>query len=305
MNEAPIPVTNAMTVDVEDYFQVSAFDDVIARADWDAHELRVEQNTRALMDLFASFDVSATFFVLGWVAERCPQLIADLHAAGHEIASHGYEHRLVSSLDPDSFRADLRRAADAIRAAAPVEVVGFRAPSFSITPDCLWAYDVLRDEGYTWSSSVFPVKHDRYGLPRFPRRPVQLLGHDGRTIWEVPMTTWRVLGRNFPVAGGGWMRVLPPRLMRHAIRRANDEGTAAIVYLHPWEIDPDQPRIEGVGRGTRFRHYVNLEKTGSRVRGLLESFPFGTVADILTQQAQGGSSIEPIAPGALARIAAS
>lgn len=274
------PLLNAFTVDVEDWFQVSAFDRAIDRATWDARERRVEANTRAVADLLEARGVRATFFCLGWVAQRCPDLVRGLADAGHEIASHGYEHRLVTSLTPESFRDDLRRAADAIEAACGRRPVGFRAPSFSIGESNLWAYDALRAEGYRFSSSVFPVRHDRYGMPSFPRRPVRLEGDDGRTIVEFPMTTWRVLGRNWPVAGGGWLRVLPPALMHRAFRAANGEGTPACLYVHPWEVDPEQPRV-AVGWRTRFRHYVNLSRTARRLERLLDAFRFGTLSDAL------------------------
>ncbi len=289
---------NAMTVDVEDYFQVSAFESVVDRDTWDAKQPRVEGNTRALMALFDKYDVKATFFTLGWVADRFPQLLRDLRDAGHEIASHGYEHRLVSSLTPDEFRADLQRAAASIHAACGVDVKGFRAPSFSITPETLWAFDVLREEGYTFSSSVFPVRHDRYGIPKFPRAPVRLCDDEDRCLWEFPMTTWRVLSRNLPVAGGGWMRVLPPAVMRHAIRRANRDGMPAITYLHPWEVDPEQPRIEAASRKAKLRHYVNLGKMLDRLESLLTSFRFGTVSQVLAALEDG----EPMRQAQLAEL---
>ncbi len=298
MNPTDDRMLNAMTVDVEDYFQVSAFEGVVDRATWDERTPRVERNTRALMALFDAHGVKATFFTLGWVADRFPALLRDLRDAGHEIASHGYEHRLVSSMDAATFRDDLRRAADAIHTACGVEVEGFRAPSFSITPQTLWAFDVLRDEGYTFSSSVFPVRHDRYGIPQFPRAPVRLCDDDGRCLWEFPMTTWRLLRRNWPVAGGGWMRVLPPAVMRHAIRRANKDGTPAITYLHPWEVDPDQPRIEAAGRTAKLRHYVNLDKMHGRLEGLLASFRFGTVSEVLARLDEG----EPVRPAQLEEL---
>ena len=270
-------VLNAFTVDVEDYFQVSAFDGTVDRAGWDGFERRVDRNTGTLLDLLASRQVKATFFVLGWVAERCPDLLRALRDGGHEIASHGYEHRLVNGMHREAFRADLRRAADAIEAACGVRVRGFRAPSFSIGEDSLWAFDVLREEGYEFSSSVFPVKHDRYGIPSFSRTPIRLLGADGRSLWEFPMTTWRVLGRNLPVAGGGWLRFLPPSVMRRAFRKANAAGVPAVLYVHPWEVDPEQPRI-AAPRMARFRHYLNLSRTRGRLERLLDDFRWGTLS---------------------------
>jgi polysaccharide deacetylase family protein (PEP-CTERM system associated) len=273
-------VVNAMTVDVEDWFQVSAFEGVLDRARWDGYERRVERNTESLLDAFRARGVKATFFVLGWVAERHPSLVAALAAEGHEVASHGFEHRLVDGMDRETFRADLRRASDAIAAAGGGRVRGFRAPSFSISERSLWAHDVLREEGYEFSSSVFPVRHDRYGIPSFSRRPVRLEGPDGRAIWEFPMTTLRVLGRNVPAAGGGWMRLLPPAVMRRAIRAENAAGWPAVVYVHPWEVDPGQPRV-AASLAARFRHYVNLSRTRGRLERLLDAFPFGTMSAAL------------------------
>lgn len=276
-----------MTVDVEDYFQVSAFEEVVPRDKWDSFECRVEANTRKLLDLFRAHDVRATFFVLGWVAERYPVLVREIHDGGHELASHGYEHRLVYSMTPEAFRQDLRRAKAAIEAAAPQEVRGFRAPSFSIRRDTMWAYDVLREEGYAFSSSIFPVRHDRYGIPDFSRSPVQLVGEDGASIWEFPMTTWRVLGRNFPAAGGGWLRLLPAGLTAHAVRRSLADGRPAMVYVHPWEVDPDQPHVSGVSRRSSWRHHVNLGRTSTRLERLLREFSFGAVGDVLGTAMRG------------------
>ena len=272
---------NAMTVDVEDYYQVSAFEGVVPRARWDEHESRVERNTRLVMDVLATRGVRGTFFTLGWVADRHPDLLRELRDRGHEVASHGYEHRLLTSLSPEEFRADLRRTSDAIERACGVRVRGFRAPSFSVGLGNLWVHDVLREEGYRFSSSVFPVRHGRYGIPDFPRRPVVLAGADGRTIWEFPMTTKRVLRRNLPVAGGGWMRLLPGALMRRALAGENAAGTPTIVYLHPWELDPEQPRIDAAPRRARFRHYLNLDRMQARLERLLATFRYGTVSDVL------------------------
>jgi len=278
--ESPAP-RHAMTVDVEDWYQVSAFDDLVARGAWDAQEQRVAIGTERLLELLDRHATRATFFVLGWIAEHQPALVRAIHERGHEIASHGYEHRLVHSLDARAFRADLARAAQAIHDACGGTVRGFRAPSFSLTRDTGWAWDVLSEEGYTFSSSVFPVRHDRYGIPDFPRGPVRLAGKDGRAIWEFPMTTWRVLGRNVPAAGGGWMRVLPPFVMRRALRAAEEAGRPGIVYLHPWELDPDQPRMPGARVRTQFRHRVGLARMHGRLDRLLDAFRFGTVTDVL------------------------
>jgi polysaccharide deacetylase family protein (PEP-CTERM system associated) len=271
---------NALTVDVEDYFQVQAFEDVVDRGAWDGFERRVERNTDTLLEVLDARGVRATFFVLGWVAERHPPLLRRLVEGGHEVASHGYDHRRVDRLDPASFRADLARAEHAIGEACGVRVRGFRAPSFSVSKDSLWAFDVLFEEGYRFSSSVFPVRHDRYGIPDFPRHPVVVRGEGDRALWEFPMTTWRVLGRNLPVAGGGWMRLLPPAVMHRALASENAAGRPAVVYLHPWEVDPDQPRVEA-GAFAKWRHYLNLDRTKERLERLLERFRFGTMSDSL------------------------
>jgi polysaccharide deacetylase family protein (PEP-CTERM system associated) len=284
---------NAMTVDVEDYFQVSAFEEIAPRSAWDRFERRVESSTDRLLDLFARRGVRATFFVLGWVAERHPDLVRRLRDGGHEVASHGYEHRRVTSLDAETFRADLRRASDAIEAAAGVRVRGFRAPSVSFDPRTPWAYEVLADEGYRFSSSVFPVRHDHYGIPSFPRRPVRISLADGRSVWEFPMTTLRVLGRNLPAAGGGWLRLLPSPVLRRAVRGANAEGNPAIVYVHPWEVDPAQPRLRAPFRA-RWRHYLNLDRTLDRVDDLLVRFRFGTVGEVLDRVAAARPGDQPV-----------
>lgn len=286
------PLLHAMTVDVEDYYQVSAFEGVIDRSRWDDFESRVERNTRAVLGLLESRGVRGTFFTLGWVADRFPSLLRDVRDRGHEIASHGYEHRLVGSFSPIAFRDDLRRAADAIERACGVRVRGFRAPSFSVGLDTLWALDVLLDEGYAFSSSIFPVRHDRYGIPAFPRHPVVIRAEDGRTLWEFPMTTLRVLGRNLPVAGGGWMRLLPGSVMRGALRARSRAGVPTIVYLHPWEVDPDQPRVREAGRMSRFRHYLNLRKTGGRLLALMDAMRFGTVSEVLATLSPVGRVLE-------------
>lgn len=272
---------NALTVDVEDYYQVSAFEDVVDRARWDEHESRVERNTRLVLDVLAARNVRGTFFTLGWVADRHPTLLREIVARGHELASHGYEHRRLTTLTPSQFRDDLRRTSDAIERACGVRVRGFRAPSFSVGAGNLWVFDVLREAGYLFSSSVFPVRHDRYGMPDFPRRPVVLRGHDGRTIVEFPMTTSRVLGRNLPVAGGGWMRLLPGALMRAALARENAAGAPAIVYLHPWELDPDQPRVRAAPARAKLRHYLALSRMRARLDRLLATLRFSTVSDAL------------------------
>ena len=271
---------NAMTVDVEDYFHVSAFADVVAPQQWPTLESRVCRNTERLLDVFAEANVQATFFVLGWVAERFPGLVRRIHGAGHELASHSYDHGLVYHKTPESFRHDLRRAKAAIGDAAGVSVAGYRAPSFSVVERSLWALDVLIDEGYTYDSSIYPIRHDRYGIPSWPRH-VHRVERDQGGLWELPGSTVRYLRTNVPMGGGGYFRLLPYRWTSMGIRRLNDEERRpAIFYLHPWEIDPDQPRLNASAL-SKFRHYRNLDRTESRLRRLLREFRFGTVAQLL------------------------
>lgn len=277
--------TNAMSVDVEEYFHASALERVAPRADWDRLPTRVVATTHALLELFASRDVRATFFVLGWVAERFPTLVREIAAAGHEVASHGYWHQLVYSLSPDAFRDDVRRSKAVLEDAAGVSVTGYRAPSFSITRQSLWALDVLVEEGYTYDASIFPVRHDRYGIPDAPRH-AYVLNRPSGTIREVPPSTIRVAGQNLAVAGGGYFRLLPYAWTRLGIARVNrTEQRPAIFYLHPWEIDPEQPRLP-VGTATRLRHYGNLAKTHARLARLLDDFAFAPVSDVLAAMGQ-------------------
>lgn len=274
------PVLNALTVDVEDYFQVSAFTGCVHRSQWESLESRVCQNTDRLLDIFEQAGVHATFFVLGWVAEHFPHLVRRIHRAGHELASHSHEHGLVYDSTPDGFRADLRRARCAIEDAAGVAIYGYRAPSYSITERSLWALDVLVEEGYLYDSSIYPIRHDRYGIPSWPRH-IHRVERDGGGIWELPGSTVRRAGINFPMGGGGYFRLLPYSWTGGGIKTLNDvEERPAIFYLHPWEVDPDQPRINA-GMMSRLRHYHNLHETEARLRRLLREFRFGTVAEVL------------------------
>lgn len=273
-------IVNAMSIDVEDYFHVSAFDRVVPRDDWDRLESRVVGNTERLLDLFAEFGVRSTFFVLGWVAERHPALVASIADRGHEVASHGYAHRLIYEQTPSAFREDVRRAKRVLEDASGRRVVGYRAPSFSVTTRSLWALDVLADEGHEYDSSIFPIRHDRYGIPDAAREPhrIQCGPH---ALVEVPGSTTRIGAMNLPVAGGGYFRLLPYSWTRWGIRRVNThESRPVVFYLHPWEVDPDQPRFP-VGRVTRFRHYRNLERTEQRLRRLLTDFRFDAVDRIV------------------------
>jgi polysaccharide deacetylase family protein (PEP-CTERM system associated) len=262
-------LVNALTIDVEDYFQVQALAGAVSRAAWDDMPRRVQANTERLLASFERAGVHATFFVLGWVAERHPALIARIVAGGHELASHGYGHERVDGLGPEAFRADIRRARGVLEDAGGVRVVGYRAPTFSIGAATPWAFVILAKEGYRYSSSVYPVKHDLYGTPdapRFPYRPGE------GAVWEIPLTTLRVLGRNLPCSGGGWFRLLPYAVFRMALRRFQQtEAAAGVFYAHPWEIDPAQPRLAVHGL-SRFRHYVNLSRTAGRLERLLGDF---------------------------------
>jgi polysaccharide deacetylase family protein (PEP-CTERM system associated) len=273
-------VVNAMTIDVEDYFQVSAFDDVVKREEWEGRPSRVVSNTMRLLQLFDEYSVKSTFFVLGWVADRFPGLVRDIAAAGHELASHGYGHRIVYSQTPHEFREDVRRAKATIENVSGHVVSGYRAPSFSITKNSLWALDVLVEEGYRYDASIFPIRHDRYGIPDAPRHR-HVLTRPAGTLTEAPGSTVRVLGSNLPVAGGGYFRILPYWWTKWGIARLNrTEGQPAIFYLHPWEIDPGQPRLHA-SRLSRFRHYRNLDKAEARLKRLLTDFRFGMLKDVI------------------------
>lgn len=273
---------NAMTVDVEDYFHVAAFAGIVSADQWPSFESRVCQNTDRLLAMLEQAEVHATFFVLGWVAERFPDLVKRIQKAGHELASHSYDHGLVYDKTPDQFRRDLRRAKTAIEQASGVAVHGYRAPSFSITTRSLWALDVLVSEGYRYDSSIYPIRHDRYGIPTWSRH-IQRVERQGGGLWELPGSTVNYAGLNLPMGGGGYFRLLPYSWTRHGIRALNaTEGKPAIFYVHPWEIDPLQPRLKA-GAVSRFRHYRNLEHTETRLRRLLQDFRFGTVSAVLAQ----------------------
>ena len=265
---------NAMSVDVEDYFQVSAFAPYIARADWERLPCRVERNVDLILGLLDESGAKATFFTLGWIAERHPAVVRRIADHGHEVASHAYGHERASDLSPERFREDITRAKKLLEDQCGTEVRGYRAPSFSISRRNWWAVDEIRAAGYRYSSSIYPVKHDHYGMPEAPRFPYRL--HD--MLWELPPTTVPLLGRNWPAAGGGWFRLLPYGVSRWLLQQVNDKEQApCMFYFHPWEVDPDQPRQSGVGLKTRFRHYVNLEHMETRLRRLLRDFAWDRV----------------------------
>jgi polysaccharide deacetylase family protein (PEP-CTERM system associated) len=278
-------IVNVMTIDVEDYFHVSVFDGLLPRLEWPRMESRVCRNTERLLDILAEYNVRATFFVLGWVAERFPELVPRIASAGHEIASHGYAHRLIYDQTPEAFRQDVRRAKALLEDAWGRPVGGYRAPSYSITPRSLWALDILLEEGYRYDSSIFPIRHDRYGIPVSQRQPYRVSRKAG-TLVEVPASTTRVGPINLPIAGGGYFRILPYWWIRWGIGRVNrSEEQPAVFYLHPWEIDPGQPRLPAGWVG-RFRHYRNLHLSEGRLRRLLADFRFSTMESLVSRVSQ-------------------
>jgi polysaccharide deacetylase family protein (PEP-CTERM system associated) len=271
---------NALSIDVEDYYQVSGFESRVRFEEWPSHESRVIGNTWRLLELLGFHRVKATFFILGWIAERHPQVVQAIRQEGHEIASHGYRHRLLYTMTREEFREDVRRTKAILEELSGEPVIGYRAPSFSIVQDNLWCLDVLQELGFEYDSSLFPIAHDRYGIAGGSRLPYYHTLSGGKRMLEFPPSTVRLLGQNVPVAGGGYFRLFPYRFIRWAIRRLNQhEGAPAIVYLHPWEIDPAQPRING-SLLNRFRHYVNLKKTEPRLRRLLKDFQFVPIREL-------------------------
>jgi polysaccharide deacetylase family protein (PEP-CTERM system associated) len=283
---APVPTLsslNALTFDVEEYFQVEAFSALVDRGAWSHLPSRVVACTERILDLLDAHGTSATFFVLGWVAERQPGLVRAIRARGHELACHGYGHRPIGALAPDEFRADVRRAKRTLEDAAGTAVIGYRAPTFSVVRETLWALDVLVDEGFQYDSSIFPIHHDRYGVPDAPRAPHRIALPGGGEIVEFPVSTLRVAGQNLPFSGGGYFRLAPYSLIRAALRRTNEhDRIPAMVYLHPWEIDPGQPRFAAPAL-TRFRHYVNLGRTAAKLDRLLGDFAFAPAARVLRE----------------------
>ncbi|MEQ1869350.1 MAG: XrtA system polysaccharide deacetylase [Vicinamibacterales bacterium] len=282
-------IVNGMSIDVEDYFQVSAFDRVVSRADWGRLESRVVANTEGLLEMFATSRVRGTFFFLGWVAERFPALVKTVASAGHEIASHGFNHQLVYSLTEEEFRQDVRSSKRLLEDLTGQRVRGYRAPSFSVTKQSLWALDVLIDEGYEYDTSIFPVHHDRYGIADAPRH-AHVITRQAGTIVEMPGSTTRLGGVNLPVAGGGYFRLLPYAWTRTGIARVNrSEGKPVVFYLHPWEIDPGQPRFH-VPAATKIRHYTGLSSTRHRLLRLLKQFRFDTIESVLAGQGLSSSA---------------
>ncbi len=271
------PMVNAMTIDVEDYFQVSAFAPHIARSSWDDRECRIERNMDRILQMLALQDTKATFFTLGWIAQRYPQLVRRIVAGGHELASHGYGHERASDLTQAAFLEDITRAKSILEDLGGVAVVGYRAPSFSIGQGNLWAFDALLSAGYRYSSSIYPIRHDHYGMPDAPRH-----AHEVRPgLLEVPITTVRLFDRNLPSSGGGYFRLFPYALSRWMLNRVNiADQQSGIFYFHPWEIDVDQPRVDGISSKTRFRHYVNIGRMERRLAQLLKDFRWDRMDNI-------------------------
>lgn len=291
---------NYLSIDVEDYFQVSAFERVSPPESWSSCEFRVDRNTEKVLGMLEEAEVQATFFVLGWVARRFPELVKAIAAQGHEVASHGYGHQRVNTRSREHFREDIRNSKALLEDLSGQPVLGYRAPSYSIGLQTLWAFDELQAAGYRYDSSVFPIKHDFYGIPDWPRFPFCVLRQgDGDWIpdphseaqqgfMEIPVTTLQLAGRNLPIAGGGYFRLFPYAFTRWGLRRINQlEQRPFVFYLHPWELDPEQPRMVGAGAKSRFRHYLNLGKTEGRLRRLLGDFEFAPLRDILRGSAEG------------------
>jgi len=286
---------NALTIDVEDYFQVEAFASRINYNEWDNYPCRIKQNTQKILDILDDYQIKATFFCLGWIAKRNPSLIKNIAQRGHEVASHGYAHQPVYKQSPDIFMQDIRKTKQILEDIIGQPVIGYRAPTYSITQKTLWALEILAEEGYKYDSSIFPIKHDLYGIPNAPRFPFNVhtckrsnvltcKRANVQTFFEFPLTTLRILNINIPIAGGGYFRVFPYIFIKNALRHINlKEKQPFVFYLHPWELDPEQPRINHLPWRSRFRHYVNLRKTEGKFRKLLSDFRFSTVLKVLKQ----------------------
>jgi len=292
-------IVNAMTVDVEDYFHASAFDRGVSRASWDQLESRVVPNTRRLLDIFSAHDLRATFFVLGWVADKFPSLVKDISAAGHELASHGFHHQLVYLLTPSQFREDVRRSKDTIEQIAGVPVRGYRAPSFSIVKQSLWALDVLIEEGFSYDASIFPIRHDRYGIADAPRHAHMIQRASG-SILEMPSSTARVGQTNYPIAGGGYFRLFPYAMTKWVITQVNTaDQQPVMLYIHPWEVDPEQPRLPA-SMAAQLRHHVGMNTTIDKLNRVIDDFAFGPVRDVIKARTTGIVTATPrLAPASL------
>ena len=282
----PDKTVNALTIDVEDYFQVTAFESVVSREQWGGFPSRVVANTRWLLELFAKKQVFGTFFVLGWVAEKFPDLVREIDDAGHELGSHSYWHRLVYEQSPEEFREDLRRSKKAIENIIGKPISCYRAPTFSIVERSKWALEILVQEGFTIDSSIFPIaRHDRYGIPSSPRGIHQIETPSG-PIWEAPLSVGRFLGLVLPASGGGYFRFYPFAMTQRLFRNVHAAGRSVIFYLHPWEIDPDQPRVQNISRNARFRHYINLRRTPNKLKQMLENHQFAPLGRLVARHVE-------------------
>jgi polysaccharide deacetylase family protein (PEP-CTERM system associated) len=275
-------VTHAMTVDVEDYYHVAAFAKVIKPSEWNNWPSRVEQNTERLLQLFDDHNIKITFFILGWVAEKYPELVKTIRQQGHEIASHGFSHQLIYTQTPDIFRAETAKSKQILEDLAQTPITGYRAASYSITRKSLWALDILAELGFTWDSSIFPTRHDNYGIPGSPEEPYRIITTNGTELLEFPLTTANVMGQSIPAAGGGYFRQYPYALSKWLFERASlNQTKPQIFYLHPWEIDPEQPRVPNASWFSNFRHYTNLKHCLPRLERMISDFHFGTMSESL------------------------
>lgn len=275
---------NALTIDVEDYYHVSAFERVVRHEDWDQYESRVERNTHRILDILDEYHTKATFFVLGWVAERHPKLVREINGRGHEIGCHGYSHKLIYKQTASEFREETKRTKAYLESIIHKPVLGYRAASYSITSKSFWALKILAEEGFLYDSSIFPIWHDRYGIPGFQRFPCRLSLNGSPSLVEFPLTTFRKGPFVFPIAGGGYLRLLPISLIQWAIRQVHErEKEPVVVYLHPWELDPAQPRLHAPWF-SRFRHLINLQKTEGKFIALLSAFRFAPMREVLANR---------------------
>jgi polysaccharide deacetylase family protein (PEP-CTERM system associated) len=273
-------IRNAFSVDVEEYFQVEAFSDLIEKRDWDKIPPRAEEQTKRILELLDTFKVRGTFFALGWLAERNPKLIREIHEAGHEIASHGFEHKMVSNMTPTEFRNDIRKSKTILEGITKNEVHGYRAPTFSIVEKTSWAYEILLEEGYRYSSSVFPIHHDRYGWPGFGQEPRNMASNGKGEIWEIPMSVGTIGPFRIPFGGGGYLRLYPLFLTRALFGNLEKEGKSAMLYMHPWELDTAHPRVQAP-LSRRLRHYSGIRRMEKKLVTLLQSLKFDTVSNVL------------------------
>jgi len=270
---------NILTIDIEDYFQVENFKKIVKFSDWDKYDTRVVRNTEKILDILDEAGTKGTFFILGWIAERYPELVKRIHQSGHEVASHGYAHQTIYSQSKEEFRMDLKKSKTILEDIIQTPILGYRAPSYSITKKSEWALDLLMEEGFKYDSSIFPIYHDHGGLPGANRYPYKIYNHR-EYMWEFPISTMRLLNQNIPFSGGGYFRMLPYNFVRSTIKKINKAGYPTIVYIHPWELDPEQPRIKA-GYLERFRHYINISKTEEKLRYLLGDFKFKPIKDYL------------------------